>query len=59
MLSDEEHIFRELKQKIKHFKKEFNFRDSVKYFTQKINLDRFFYIEKVLQQEEKNFNSKN
>ena len=59
MFFNEEYVFRELKQKIKRLRKEFNFKDFVKYSTQKINLNKFFYIEKVLQQEEKNFSSKN
>ena len=58
VLSDEEHISWKFKQKIKHLKKKFDFRNSVKYFTQKINFNKFFFIEKVLQQEE-DFNSKN
>ena len=58
MFLNEEHISRKLKQKTKHLRKEFDFRNSVKYFTQKINLNKFFYIERVLQQEEDS-NSKN
>ena len=58
MLLDEEHIFRKLKQKIKRLKKKFDLRNSVKYFTQKINFNKFFYIKKILQQK-KNFSLKN
>ena len=58
MLSNEDHIFRELKQKIEHLKKEFDLRNFARYSTQKIDLNKFLYIEKILQQEEKNFNSK-
>ena len=42
---DEEHVFKELKQKVKRLKKKFNFRDSVKYSTQKIDFNIFFYID--------------
>ena len=59
IFSNEEHIFRKLKQKIKRFKEKFDFRNSARYSTQKINLNKFFYIEKILQQEEENFSSKN
>ena len=55
---DEEHIFKELKQKIECLRKKFNFRNSIKYFTQKVDLNKFSYIEKILQQE-KSFSSKN
>ena len=58
MLFDEDYIFRKLKQKIKRLRKKFDFKDSVKYSTQKIDLNEFFYIKKVLQQE-KSFSSKN
>ena len=58
MLLNEKYIFRNFRQKIKRFKEEFDFRNLVKYFTQKINFNKFFYIKKILQQR-KNFNSKN
>ena len=58
MLLNEEHVSRELKQKVKRLREEFNLRNPVKYSTQKVDLNKFFYIEKILQQEE-NFSSKN
>ena len=58
VLPDEKYIFRKLKQKVERLRKEFGFRDLVRYSTQKVNLDKFSYIEKVLQQRE-NFSSKN
>ena len=58
VLSDEEHISRKLKQKVERLRKEFGLRDSVRYSTQKVDLKKFSYIEKILQQEE-GFSSKN
>ena len=58
MFSDKEYILKKLKQKIKHLKEKFDLRNSVKYFIQKINLNKFFNIKRVLQQE-KDFSSKN
>ena len=56
---NEKYVFRELKQKVERFKKEFDFKNSAKYFTQKINFNKFFYIEKIIQQEKENFSLKN
>ena len=58
VLSDEEYIFRKLKQKVERFREKFDLKDPVRYSTQKVDLDKFSYIEKVLQQE-KSFSSKN
>ena len=59
ILLNKDYIFRELKQKIKRLKKEFDLKKSARYFTQKVNFNKFLYIEKVLQQEKESFNSKN
>ena len=58
MLFNEEHVFRKFKQKIKRLRNEYDLKNLVQYFIQKIKFNNFVYIEKVLQQE-KNFNSKN
>ena len=58
MLFNEEHIFKEFKQKVKRLKEKFDLKNPVRYFTQKIDFKKFSYIEKILQQEE-NFSSKN
>ena len=58
VLPDEEYIFRELRQKVERLRKKFDLRDSVRYSTQKVDFNKFSYIEKVLQQEE-DFSSKN
>ena len=58
MLSDEGYISKELRQKIERLREEFDLRDPVRYSTQKVDLDKFLYIKKVLQQEE-SFSSKN
>ena len=55
---DEEYIFKELKQKVKRLREKFNLKNPVKYSTQKVDFNKFSYIEKVLQQKE-NFSSKN
>ena len=52
VLSDEGHISRELRQKIERLREEFGLRDPVRYPTQKVDLKKFSYIEKVLQQGE-------
>ena len=58
VLFDEGYILRKLRQKVESLRKKFDLRDPVRYSTQKIDLDKFSYIEKILQQEE-NFSSKN
>ena len=58
VFSDEEHIFKKLKQKVKRLREKFDLRDPVRYSTQKVDLKKFSYIKKILQQE-KNFSSKN
>ena len=52
VLSDEEHIFRKLRVMIKNVRKKFDMCDSKKYSHKKVDLDRFQYIEQVLQEEE-------
>ena len=51
VLSDEEHITRELRQMIKKIRKEFNMCDLKKYSHKKVNLNRFQYNEQVLKEE--------
>jgi len=50
VLSDEDHIFRELRQMTKVIRERFDLCDSKKYSLKKINSNRFQYIEKVLKE---------
>jgi len=50
VLSDEDHILRELRQMTKVIRKRFDLCDSKKYSLKKINLNRFQYIEQVLKE---------
>ena len=52
MLSDEEHIFKELKVMIENVRKEFDMCDLKRYSYKKVDSSRFQYIEQVLQEEE-------
>ncbi len=49
VLLDENHIFRELKQMTEVIRERFDLCDSKKYSRKKINLNRFQYIEQVLE----------
>jgi len=57
VLSDENHIFRELKQMTEVIRERFDLCDSKKYSLKKINSNQFQYIEQVLK--ERAFSSKN
>jgi len=57
VLSDEDHIFRELKQMTEVIRKRFDLCDLKKYSFKKINLNQFQYIKQVLK--ERAFSSKN
>jgi len=50
VLSDEDHIFRKLRQMIEVIRKRFDLCDSKKYSLKKINLNQFQYIEQILKE---------
>ncbi len=50
VLSDEDHIFRKLRQMIEVIRKRFDLCDSKKYLLKRINSNRFQYIEQVLKE---------
>ena len=50
VLSDEDHIFRELRQMTEVIRERFDLCDSKKYSLRKINFNRFQYIEQVLKE---------